>query len=57
LILEGLDAWPVPLGTEWYGLGAMTQAMRVPGSFAFADLYLMGRGFDQPPLMFMTDQF
>lgn len=57
LILEARSSWPVPLGTEWYGLSSMTKAMNVPGSFPFADLYLMGRGFAEPPLMFMTDQF
>lgn len=50
-------AWPVPPGTEWYGLEKLTQSMGVPGSFAGADLYLMALGSRGAPQMFMTDQF
>ncbi len=50
-------AWPVPPGTEWYGLANMTEQLGIPGNFQFADLYLMAIGSPGPPQMFMTDQF
>lgn len=54
---EPLTAWPVPLGTEWYGLRSLTTELGVPGDMASAELFLMGRNCSEPPQMFMTDQF
>lgn len=54
---EGEDAWPVPPGTEWYGLRSVTEALAVPVSSPRSELLLMGRGVPGRPQMFMTDQF
>lgn len=54
---ETLTSWPVPEGTEWYGLRTLTTELGVPGDMASAELFLMGRNCPEPPQMFMTDQF
>lgn len=57
IVTPGHLAWPVPAGTEWYGLESMSKSLGVPGSLEFADLYLMAMRSPGPPQMFMTDQF
>jgi GNAT superfamily N-acetyltransferase len=54
---KGAEAWPVPSGTEWYGLRSVTEALDVPVSSPRPELLLMGRGVTGRPQMFMTDQF
>ncbi len=49
--------WPVNLGTEWIGLRNMTRDLRVPIGATRQETWLLGKGFDQPPQMFLTDQF
>ena len=49
--------WPVHQGSEWVGLESMAQRLRIPINDPHFELHLMGHGFDQPPQMFMTDQF
>ena len=51
------DKWPVPPGSEWYGLRTMTQACKVPVKKTRVELLLMTRGVPGQPQMFMTDQF
>lgn len=57
LLAHRHDSWPVPAGTKWFGLRSMTQMLGVPLRSAQPELLLMARGMDQPPQMFMTDQF
>lgn len=57
VIEPGLPAWPVVPGTEWVGLQSLATDLGVPLASSTEHLLLMGRGFPEPPLMFMTDQF
>lgn len=53
----GADALPLAAATEWFGLRSMAQLLQLPVTDARPELILMGRGFERPPQMFMTDQF
>ncbi len=57
LVHAELNEWPVVFGTEWFGLRSITEAMGVPIFSQKDELLYMGRGFDEIPWMFMTDQF
>lgn len=52
------DQLPLAMGTEWFGLRAMAEIMklRFVGP-VMEDLHLMGRNFPGVPQLFMTDQF
>jgi len=50
-------AWPVPSATEWMGLQSLTEQIGVPISGSKTDLFLMGKGTEEVPQMFLTDQF
>ncbi len=57
-IVDGpVSAWPIHEGTEWVGLRSMAAECHVPLGEELFELHLMGRGFDEIPQMFMTDQF
>lgn len=49
--------WPSAPAKSWVGLGSMTRLCGAPVVERQEDLYLMARGFEEPPQMFMTDQF
>lgn len=51
------DRWPVPPGSEWYGLREVTKTCRVPIKRASVELLFMTRNVPGRPQMFMTDQF
>ena len=51
------DKWPVPSGSEWYGLRSVTSACSVPVKRPEVELLFMTRGVPRQPQMFMTDQF
>lgn len=51
------DPWPVPPGTEWFGLKSLTQSLKVPVEKERQELLLMARHFPAKPQLFMTDQF
>ncbi|MCW5937238.1 MAG: GNAT family N-acetyltransferase [Fimbriimonadaceae bacterium] len=53
----GLEEWPVPDRTEWFGLQKVTEQLGVPLHRSWPELILMGRGFPGRPEIFMTDQF
>jgi len=55
--MEQADKWPVPHGTEWYGLRKVAQECSVPVKKTRIELLLMTRGVPGQPQMFMTDQF
>ena len=57
LYTHGQPNWPLPFGNEWLGLRTMVDRLEVPIFDPQEELILMGRGFDQVPQMFMTDQF
>ena len=48
---------PVSDAVDFYGTGAIAEAIGVPLTNPTVDLLLMGKGFDYVPQMFMTDQF
>lgn len=54
---ERLARWPFPPGTEWVGLSGVAASDEVPVRSRARELYVMARGFQDPPQMFMTDQF
>lgn len=54
---ELLEEWPVPKGTNWFGLSTMAAQMGVPIVGSESELILMGRHAPGTPQMFMTDQF
>jgi predicted acetyltransferase len=57
-IVDGpVDIWPIHAGTEWIGLRTMAGECHVPLGDEHFELHLMGRGFDEIPQLFMTDQF
>ena len=57
-ILDRPEAvWCVQPGTEWLGLKSMAASIGVPIGPPEFELYLMGYRFENPPQMFMTDQF
>lgn len=51
------DRWPLPAGSEWYGLRSVTAACKVPVKKTAVELLFMTRGVPGQPQMFMTDQF
>lgn len=51
------EVWPVPDGTEWFGLRSMANQLALPLSEASVELSLMACGFRAVPQMYMTDQF
>lgn len=57
LVDEPCDAWPVPPGSNWYGLKNMTNRLSVPLKNETKEMMLMGRNITSSPQMFMTDQF
>jgi GNAT superfamily N-acetyltransferase len=57
VVMEPAQTWPVDPGTEWFGLRSMRRDLGVSVLNPRTELFLMGRGFDQTPQMFMTDQF
>lgn len=58
VLYQEMDEWPLTPGTEWLGLRSLTEALGVPFvGPAKEELLYMGRGFDDVPWMFMTDQF
>jgi predicted acetyltransferase len=57
-IVDGtVEGWPLHEGTEWVGLQSMARICHVPIGDETFELHLMGRGFEESPEMFMTDQF
>ena len=48
---------PVAEPMDFYGTGAIAEAIGIELVNPSVDLLLMGRGFDYVPQMFMTDQF
>jgi GNAT superfamily N-acetyltransferase len=54
---QSAERWPVPSGSEWYGLRSVTEAFRVPVKKPQVELLFMTRGVPRQPQMFMTDQF
>jgi len=48
---------PISDTVDFYGTGAIAEAIGVELENPAVDLLLMGRGFDYVPQMFMTDQF
>ncbi len=57
IISPGLTEWPVMPGTSWLGMESLTSSIGVPLESKQHDLFVMARGMDRPPQMFMTDQF
>ena len=57
VIYDRMGAWPIPKGTDWYGLRSMVDVVGVPVGQEKEELLLMGKGLDAVPQMFMTDQF
>ncbi len=57
VVFSQADKWPVPLGTEWYGLRSVSEACLVPVKRPKVELLFMTRGIPGVPQMFMTDQF
>lgn len=51
------EDWQKQPSGVWSGLESMTAMLEIPTIAQRQDLMLMGRGFDRPPQMFMTDQF
>lgn len=51
------DRWPVPAGSEWYGLRTVAKACDVPIKKTRVELLFMTRDVPGQPQMFMTDQF
>ncbi len=49
--------WPVFENAEWLGLRSMATRLELPLRGEQEELILMGKGFPEPPQMFMTDQF
>lgn len=49
--------WPVLPGTEWVGMESLNREIQVPLREVQPHLLVMSRGFPEPPIMFMTDQF
>ncbi len=54
---EAQTKWPVPEGSQWYGLRSVTKACQVPIKRARRELLFMTRNIPGQPQMFMTDQF
>lgn len=50
-------AWPVPTGSEWFGLRSMAAEVGAPISSPRHELYFMGWRSPGMPQMFLTDQF
>lgn len=50
---------PLPFAEplEWHGLASMAKKLGIPKGRQQPDLFLMGKGFDFVPEMFLTDQF
>lgn len=57
VILQPDDKWPVPPGSDWYGLREVTKACQVPLKKTSVELLFMTRNVPGRPQMFMTDQF
>jgi predicted N-acetyltransferase YhbS len=57
LVEKNLARFPVPLGTEWVGLGKLTEMLEIPLATRTDAMYYMGRNLPGYPELFMTDQF
>lgn len=55
--IERQEAWPVVPGTDWVGLRGLAEVVGVPLESATRESFLMARGTDRRPQMFLTDQF
>ena len=56
-MLPTYSSLPFSEPLEWYGLSSMAEKLGIPNRRKQPDLFLMGRGFDFIPEMFLTDQF
>jgi GNAT superfamily N-acetyltransferase len=54
---QGLRSWPIAPGTDWVGLRRLTKILGVPLERTIDEAFVMARGTDRIPQMFMTDQF
>ena len=57
LFHEPSSSWPVPIRTQWLGLDSMIETLGIPIEKKERHMYLMGKNFQDLPIMFMTDQF
>jgi N-acetylglutamate synthase-like GNAT family acetyltransferase len=53
----GTPPWPLPAGTEWFGLRSMAKEIQAPIRDPRPELMLMGWRSPGMPQFFMTDQF
>ncbi len=56
-LLPNFEEIPFSDSLEWYGLKTMAEKLAIRGKKLDADLFLMGKGFNFVPEMFLTDQF
>jgi len=49
--------WYEEQNKEWYGLKTMAEKLEIPIAEYTVELKFMGRGFDEVPEMFLSDQF